>query len=434
MIDLKMVVLSLVLFYNDREVIQRLRLVEGVHIPVEDGLRLEPGDLVFDELIVSTFEEGIQQIELDHDRKVIQQIKDILDNSVRNLYGKDEEVTTWADGLGGLMKVQQELCGIPIGRDSWFQEKCRELFYKQGYHVPALGERTLEVPPDSATMYDSYALEAHRVMRDRLAHGELTLDSDDTVPNWALTEYDFDLKLVPWWWKRYVSLGKFREGVWQNKLSKKVTEGGKEVYNLKQSEKGRGVIWRPDLRVGALVYTDLGNPTWRETPYSQIVEFGPWRVMEDKPVVKEFIHRFYNEPETLMRRKVGYGPKERWAYGMLTPMGRVLWAPVTYSASKKIDWYEVNDGKPYTPKKRRCLYVGPWVIPYWRVDDGVIEAEAWKDGTYGFGMWKREKYTPMEWGQKKRELLKKGAKDAYLGWPEILFQAPPKEEQPPKEL
>ena len=404
MIDLKTIVLSLVLFHNDREVIKRLRIEDGVHIPI-NGVALEPGDLTFDELIVSEFEEGIGVDDTSVQMKKIRQIKDILDNSVQRLYGKDSEVKTWADKLGGLKKVQEALCGHDLDvLNKWVKKFIDDL----GYSPTPLGEPLIEVPVESAGPYTSYAVLAHREVKNKEAYGELRDEEESSTPNWALTEFDFNVSARPWWWK-FVSMGRFRKGVPLNKVSKK----------LIQKNTGSGVIWVPDIRISQ----DIGS-----VPFKKVTDYEPWWKASENPKIKDFIWRFYNNPSSLKWVKIGTGNYQRWAGGMITKHGAWLWAPVTHKSSQKIDWWKDNDGKPYTVKGTRALYIGEWVIPYMNVGDQKIRV--WKlkqnHNTHMFEYWTDKILTPQEWGSAKRKILSMGGKDAYFGRPWKEYVAPPK--------
>jgi hypothetical protein len=419
MIDLRVVLLSLVLFYNDREVINRLRMEEGVYFPnnVPFGVPIERGDLTFDELTVSEFEEGMEISEESDEIRKIRQIRDVLDNSVQRLYGKDESVTAWADGLGGLRKVQEGLVGVSLAPDKWYKITCRRLSQELGYDPTPLGDPTIEVPLEAAGPYTSYAVLAHREVANKRAYGELSLDDEGTTPNWALSEFDFNVTDVPWWWKKFVSMGKFRKGVPIKKVSK----------NLKQVETGSGAIWIPDLRVSKMVEDD-SRWYWEQTPFTQVSKLEPWWKSSDNPKVKEFMWRFYNYPKSLNWVKVGDGKYQRMAGGMMIGNGKVLWAPVSYRSHNSIEFWSKNDGKTFERKPTRCLYLGPWVIPYKKIADGVILVTKMKQdhNTGLFEYWREKEMDPMEWGSTKRKLLALGAVDAYLGRPWKEYVAPPK--------
>jgi hypothetical protein len=367
--------------------------------------------VVRDELHVSEFEKGIHVDDTSMQMRRVRQIRDVLDNSVQRLYGKDEEVKNWADGLGGLKKVQEKLCGLTLGSKSWYKRTLRKLRDELGYEPSPLGEPVIEVPIDSATAYTSYAVLVHRELATKKAYGELDDEDDDSTPNWALTEFDFNISLKPHWWKT-ISMGKFRVGVSLKKVSKK----------LIQRETGVGQIWVPDIRIGAFIGA---------VPFQKITDIEPWWSASENATVKELTWRFYNNPGALRWQKVGTGTYRRWAAGMLTKSGKWIWVLVSYPSSRTIDWRQENDGKKYTPKGLRALYIGQWIYTYKKVGDQKILVTKMKESIQSVGMlevWKKKVLSPSEWGQAKRKLLNMGAKDAYLGRPWKEYVAPPKVE------
>lgn len=434
-VSVSVLLLAMVQFAHDREVVRSY--VEAGAIPAESVcLDTALGMLDWDDLVALMteggemsqdikYEVGMDCVGYDHKMSVVRQIRDVLDNSVLALYGKDDDVTAWADSLGGLRAVQEDLCGVSLKKDMWYATTCRELFLERGYHVKPLGEAQMEYEVEGATSHTSYAVEAHRLVVNRKAHGEV-VDDDDTTPNWALSEFDRPISDKPYWWNG-IALGRFNDNLWEKKLSK--TADGH--YRLKQVETRKSPNWLPDIRVSKIPDASISGIEVDPidvigSVFKRITAFAPWWAMQDNDTVKEFTTRFYNHPETLLRKKVGDGDKARWAFGMLTPKGSVMWAPVTRKASQKIDWQiRVAGGEKWEPKKLRAIYIKQWVVTY-RKDGDYILATKMKSNSFTgtWEVWKESKLEFRAWGKTKRELLALGGSDAYLGYPWRLYEAP----------
>lgn len=397
--------LTLLQYNHDKQVVQKFR-EEGkmpypdTYQPEEDMQEVQTVcDVAEDGSL--RFQNGVSLQDQNLILRRIRQIRDTLDNSVRQLYGKNEEVTKWADELGGLRKVQEKLCGLKLDKKSWYNKTLKLLKDELGYDVPALGEPIQEVPPDSATSHSGYAVEVHRTMINRKAHGEVE-DDDETTPNWAATIFDFPISNKPFWWSG-VSMGRFRKGTM------------KPSKNLIQKETGSGPAWLPDIRISK----EIGD-----RHFKKLTDLAPWWQMQDHPVVKEFIWKFYNDPSLLEHKRIGVEPKTRWAFGMVCKSG-YIWAPVTYQSDKTIKYFSKpkEDKKPYI---KRALYLGPWVVVYSKVGDQKIRVQKLRQDEHT-GLWAKHKdviMAPQEWGQMKRKILKAGATDAYFGYPWRKYQAP----------
>lgn len=472
-VSVSVLLLAMVQFAHDREVVRSY--VEAGAIPAENVcLDTALGMLDWDDLVALMteggemsedikYEVGMDCVGYDHKMSVVRQIRDVLDNSVLALYGKDDDVTAWADSLGGLRAVQEELCGVSLKKDMWYATTCRELFLERGYHVKPLGEAQMEYEVEGATSHTSYAVEAHRLVVNRKAHGEVE-DDDTTTPSWALSEFDRPISSKPSWWKG-VAIGKFNTNM-------RVEEGRK--YNVCQTEHRHGMNWTPDIRISDIpekedhskgdVIDAIGQR------FTHITKIGSWCQMSDNPTVRQFTDLFYNHPEQLVWKKVGKEGKQRWACGMLTPKGSVMWAPVTHPTSKKMDWQnklkadldaklkivdatpglKLSDLPKWERKGTRCLYIGQWAIVYkkdWKNDCMVVTKYRQDNQTALWAVYNESKidlddlpyYAPggggvgrqidptlsyKEWGNIKRKFLKLGAVDAYLGKPWKLYVKP----------
>lgn len=466
-VSVSVLLLAMVQFAHDREVVRSY--VEAGAIPAESVcLDTALGMLDWDDLVALMteggemsedikYEVGMDCLGYDHKMSVVRQIRDVLDNSVLALYGKDDDVTAWADSLGGLRAVQEELCGVSLKKDMWYETTCRELFLERGYHVKPLGEPQMEYEVEGATSHTSYAVEAHRLLVNRKAHGEVE-DDDTTTPSWALSEFDFNISSKPSWWKG-VAIGKFNTNVWLAKVTKDVAGNP----HLRQVETRKGMNWTPDIRISDIpekedystgdVIDAIGNR------FTHITKIGPWSQMSDNSTVKHFTDLFYNHPDQLVWKKVGKEGKERWACGMLTPRGKVMWAMVTGSTSKKMDWQnklkadldaklkivdatpglKLSDLPKWERKGTRCLYIGQWAIAYkkdWKKDCMVVTKYKQDNQTALWAVYNENKIdcdgfrqidptlSYKEWGSIKRKFLKLGAVDAYLGKPWKLYVKP----------
>ena len=430
---------SLLQYYHDKMVVDAYRS------------RIEAEDK--EQLIVSEYENGIATTALDELNFKIQrvrQIRDILDNSVRDLYKVDDAVTQWVDSLGGYRKVQEEILGLSLGKNGWYARICKELENVLGGTPSALGLPSADIHTDSATSHTSYSVQVHRDLANQQAYGEYHDLDEISTPNWALSDQDFDVQRVegvqayrktpvsafytskdvalpkdelllsagegmPYWWK-HIYMGRFRIG--------RVADNAPKT--MKQNETSVGPLWVPDIRLSAV---DPDGDGWVDVPFKHITAVGKWYLMQENATVKEFIHRFYNQPKRLFWKKIGYGEKVRWACGMITPRGQYIWSPLAYKSSNKLDWYKENEGKSWTPKRKRALYVrdnyGDWVIQYGKQGDfiRVIKMKS-NDATGMFEIWKDINMTWQEWGKAKKILLKMGGRDAYLGYPDTPYKVP----------
>ena len=458
-VSVSVLLLAMVQFAHDREVVRSY--VEAGAIPAESVcLDTALGMLDWDDLVALMteggemsqdikYEVGMDCLGYDHKMATVRQIRDVLDNSVLALYGKDAAVTAWADSLGGLRAIQEQLCGVSLKKDMWYETTCRELFLERGYHVKPLGEPQMEYEVEGATSHTSYAVEAHRLLVNRKAHGEVE-DDDTTTPSWALSEFDFNISSKPSWWKG-VAIGKFNTNVWLAKVTKDAAGNP----HLRQVETRKGMNWTPDIRISDIpekedystgdVIDAIGER------FTHITKIGPWSQMSDNPTVKHFTDLFYNHPDQLVWKKVGKEGKERWACGMLTPRGKAMWAMVTGSTSEKIDFQrKIAAGDVWERKGTRALYIGPWVISYkkdWDNDCMVVTKMQQDNQTALWAVYNESKidlddlpyYAPggggagrqidntltyKKWGEIKRAYLKMGAVDAYLGKPWKLYVKP----------
>lgn len=349
-------------------------------------------------------------VDLQWEMARIRQIRDTLDNSVQALYNKDPEVKDWADKLGGLRAVQERLVGLKLNNKSWYKRTLKRLAEDIGYMPSPLGEPTIEVPIETATSHNSYAVQVHRELINRKAHGELQ-DDDTTTPNWAASIFDFNISQKPWWWNQ-VFIGRFKQFP---KLSDKP--------NFRQTETRKGHGWMLDIRLSKSHPDNDG--VWIPNRFEKLIDIAPLNVALENQKVKDFIWKFYNDPNQLTRMKVGQEPKTRWAFGMRVKGNQWLWAPVTYKSSKTIDFF-TSPMQKRERKLMRALYFGEWVIPYRKAGEGFIKVQELRQcqNTGLWQVWKDKVVDWQSWGRAKKAMLKRGAKDAYFGYPWREYQAP----------
>ncbi len=347
---------------------------------------------------VSRFENGIQEADLASDLERVRRIADILNNSIRTYFGKDPEVDAWVKSLGGYRRTQERLVGLKLTKKSWYARTCARLKDELGAAVPAMGEPMPVFGMDSATNNSGYAVDVHRSLANQRRHGILYDPEDDqSEPDWR--QIETERRDAPFWWSG-ISIGKFRK---QRKVSKM-------EY---RPEGGSGGVWRwmPDIRIA----DTIGG-----YPFTVVGQKWPWSVVQERPIIKDLLDRFYNRPRDLTWVKVGKTGKERWHFGMQMPDGKWLYAPVTGKSSQSIDWHKENEGKAYVPKGRRALFYHQWVITYRKIGEETLLVTIMKTNsqTGVWEIWKEKKLHYKEWWSMKKEALNKGAVDAYLGYPE----------------
>lgn len=140
--------------------------------------------------------------------------------------------------------------------------------------------------------------------------------------------------------------------------------------NLTQVESGSIRQWVVDIRFSV----DYDKPN-RFTP---VCKMAVGMMAYELKSVKDFINTFYQAPERLKWRKVGFGKKQRWsvwapAYKDGKQTGW-LWSPLTYKSSKKVDWK--SGGKRFEKKPRTILE-----SPDGRVQMSARKADWWIQST-----------------------------------------------------
>lgn len=355
----------------------------------------------------STFlrwENGIQCEDLASDLRKIRIIQDVLDNSVRQFFGKDPEVTAWVKDLGGLRAVQEKLIGLKLSPKSWFMRTRKRLREEMGVDIPPLGDPVPVEGVESATSYSGFSVDVHRTIANRRAHGELYEEEDNTSPDWDLIETDLSRsQFCPTWW------GKIKLGMFRPYRTK--SQDLKQVEICKDPAKHR---WMPDIRLSDQPFG---------FPYKVAGQVMSWSVVQDRPGVKKFIDRFYNEPMMMLWQKVGPEGGQRWACAMQLPSGQWLWAPVSQKSSQYMDWRKSNKAGSYQPKGTRALYMGKWVITYRKAGENIHYTKLKQSEQTGlWEVWSTKEVHWKDWWNLKKQALAMGAKDAYFGRPWKLYE------------
>lgn len=354
----------------------------------------------------------------------------VMDNSVKALYRTNAEVREWVKQQGGYTAVQEKLTGVNMDA---FDKAQKRLKLEIGYEPAPLGEPTNEVPADSATKNSAYAVQVHRDLVTKKAFGEVE-DDDTTTPNWAASEFDFDIKR-PWWW-RLIAIGRRPIHTMDGEVLE--NDGTPEfcrnlISQILRGDRNNVPKWRPNICIG---------DQFAKPPYKSLYSVYSEAQVDRNLTCQEFIYRFYNEPERLVWKKVN----NRWMGAMRTPMGKVIWCPVTKKSTDTIDFF-TNDGArdPKTGwfdwsktkersgvRAKRCIYLNDkygnkWVMPYQKIDDHTLRVWKMKSNnqTGLFEIWKVMDYElPYGWSPIKKKLLAMGGVDAYFGHPEKLYKAP----------
>lgn len=127
----------------------------------------------------------------------------------------------------------------------------------------------------------------------------------------------------------YTDVGPKNRGLYLGRFRLDYFRKGIRPNGLVQNESGSTRQWVIDIRHSA----DYNNPSI----FTPVAKLGLGMKVYDLDSIKEFVNRFYNSPERLIWRKVGYGPKERWSVWLASPKSGWIWSPLTYRSSRKVD-------------------------------------------------------------------------------------------------
>jgi hypothetical protein len=127
----------------------------------------------------------------------------------------------------------------------------------------------------------------------------------------------------------YTDVGPKNRGLYLGRFRLDYFRKGIRPNGLVQVDSGSTRQWVIDIRHSA----DFDKPN----VFTPVAKLGIGMKAYDLDSIKEFVNRFYNSPERLIWRKVGYGPKERWSVWMASPKSGWIWSPLTYRSSRKVD-------------------------------------------------------------------------------------------------
>ncbi len=309
------------------------------------------------------------------------QLREVADKMVRKSEIPDTpECQQWLKGIGGLNKLNETLTGLKMSKKGWFKRTTKTL-KDEGVDVTRMGDYDPDLIGvlglDSATNYSSRAVEVHRTMLNRRRHGEKNFD-EDTLPNWAATDSDFDLRFRPNWWKQ-AAISRFT-------TNRKPKNGLKQVESV-SSKYGRS--WMLDIRISAKIGDPMEGDVWAPmgSLYSHLSKYG-WTKMVDEPFVKNLIDRFYNDPSSLTWKKVypnssyNQDVEGRWMCGYQLRTGAWIYLRVSKRFSSLIDFM----ASPGTAKK----------YPRYRWVKGSHSVSATKDRASGLLKVICESFKPMD--------------------------------------
>jgi len=381
-INVEFLFLCLVVYYHDMEVVACYR-AEGL----------------FDRQIADEDSEvrwlnGISVGELGAKDR-IRLIRDQISHGIEK-YATLPEVEAWLDKVGGIRKVNEAITGLSMGEKGWYCKMQRKLRLEEGYELPAIGAPSV-ILVDTATNYSGYAVEAHRTMIVRNAHGEVDDLEENTTPNWALSEFDFDSKL-PQWWK-------------QIHPTQLPINGSKNSIFAK---------WRKIIAHGP----DLGRP-----PYKNLYTVFTEAQIDRNLSCQELINRFYQEPDRLWWRYVQIPGRKTWVGGMKSKDGQWIWLSLSKKANDAFNYWtddgrNVINGKinwDLSPREsgptfdKKALVKDQMSIFTRKKGEDLLEVRVDMIDSFGrIAVLRKLEYTPKEWGAYKRKLTHRGWKEVIL--------------------
>lgn len=363
-------------------------------------------------------------------RQRVRTMVDILNDTVRDLYNKDDEVHAWVEGLGGLAAYQQML----VGKNAFhqFMNDLREVKAEDGM-TPILDARQHVEGMESATGYDSYAVQVHREVLTKQAFGEID-DDVNTNPSWEGHESNIDLK--PFWWRN----------IFPGKASKQLCEDRRYMQSKHQFKQlttaNKGCNLHLDIRVGGLLPAGHSDHEF----FPRFVEMekaggfkslprdaGNWFLLQDHPDVKDLIDRFYNDPKSLtwFMDPFTNGDYQRLCCAKRTQQGKILWLPMSKASKKSFDYWLDNEGETKERWYCRAVYAGNTIYAYKKQGEEHYEVRAFREcsQTGWLALWKKAILPWKEWIDMRNKLVAKGAKDTYFGRPWAAKDTAPKQRQ-----
>lgn len=368
----------------------------------------------------------------------------------------------------------------------WYQNArlaCRSML---GYEPTPVGEPMMD-PIEGATGYTSYAVTVHRELVNQKAYGLLPDPEETSTVNWDSMWMDLDSSDVPGWWSR-VSIGRFRRGSYKHSGQLRQTEtslGAIWMVDIRVSKDGIGVgrfahistykggysvmlehpsvvelirrfyneprrlTWvkvgrEPKARWAAGMQTPSGNWMWCTTTWKSSNLIDWHRENDDKPYEAKLRRAIYLGEWIITYRKA----REQDIFDLVC---QKFLESEEWKAPWKEAFYDLVDTGAYMSFEDKLEQ-----SPAYR--DSVLRAvfsefkreaperfEELKNSIYVeklkaseqngmLARWNKKVCSPSEWGKIKRDLLKRGGKDAYLGKPWKLYEKPkPKDEHDQQE-
>jgi hypothetical protein len=432
--------LSLVAYCHDMVAVSALRDRGVVHVsgPVAHSMeeaigfvvrQLEDDTKEMAELILQEEEggemrwmNGIQVHTNNTHERIMRQfrdVQDILDHGIENLARDNPEVKEWLTSLGGITKLNERLCGKNLTDErGWYKSTQRYFKRVLGHLPPAFGRPSRE-EADSATSYGGYAVNVHRTMVNRKAHGEVPdLEGEN---DWATTE--MDIQVVPAWYRlltySQMLVGHHRKSPYKGPKEGRVWLARQIVEGLK----GKLSKLRPVICVGP----NLGG-----APYTNVYEKYSDAQVDRNSDIQKLLYRFSNEPDRMLWKKISIfqGKAHTWVAGVRTTKGQFVWLSLSKESNEKFDYF-TNNGQnvqgckinfllPPAPKHQTYdkynLVKGHMSIRTKKEGNDIrVIMEATKDypdcrgGSYVqiCKIWE-DQMSPQQWGAKRKRLLKEG--------------------------
>lgn len=386
---------------------------------VQDTTVIKEDDMT-EEQTVFNGERALPGIYIDDQSLTMRQVRnalDILDNSVRKYMG-DPEVDTWLKQVGGINKLDEILLGGRKQKKLHIQ-RLRYLRDQLGYQPSPLGQEQWD--KDSEPLGTTWGQVVHRAVTNKKAHGELK-DPENSTPDWHIIQMESDASKKSNWLYMEDKRIFFPKGIWSKVhpagWMKRATNKTNRLVQVETSTNE----WRQDIRISKTFDAPKGY-----IEYNHVWKFMPWFQAQDNTVVKEFINRFYNEPQKLFWKKRLLGSGERayqvWTACMRMPKGDLMWCPVSRKSNSLIDWWIKLDqeGEKDNVWYCRALYTTRGIIAYQKdktKDDHIHVRWMKEDSQSGWLVVIREESMHWkDWASMKKTRLKQGAIDAQLGRP-----------------
>lgn len=169
--------------------------------------------------------------------------------------------------------------------------------------------------------------------------------------------------------EEYSEIGPKNRGLYLGRFRLDYFRKGIRPNGLVQLDSGSTRHWVIDIRHSA----DFDKPN----VFTPVAKLGIGMKAYDLDSIKEFVNRFYNSPERLIWRKVGYGAKQRWSVWMASPKSGWIWAPLSHKSSRKVDLM----AKGFQKYTRKVYKKGDrWISARLLARDTVHKDGSWREG------------------------------------------------------